>query len=410
MPGFKYQAYEDDGRLRSGVLEADSARTARAALRQQGLTPYRVEVIEASSGAQAPTWHAWIGAGTRLDRLALMRFTRGLASLTDAGLTLEQSFNALIEQAETPRERQLIARVRSEVMAGSTLARALAGYPGTFSELYRTLVAAGEAAGQLPKVLERLADHLEARASVASKLAVAMIYPLLVLLVSMAVIIALMTYVVPQVVEVFVNAKASLPPLTRALIAVSAAIQQYGVALLIATGIAAAAFAWAIRRPAVQSRLQTLLLRLPVVGRLLRALDSARLSATLAILTGSGVPLLAALNAAGGVLRMAPLRLALQQAKERVQAGASLASALRETRAYPPILTHLIASGESTGRLDQALARAAKEQESEAVQRISTLSAIAEPAIILFVGLLVLAIVLAVLLPIFELNRLVSTK
>jgi general secretion pathway protein F len=405
MPGFKYQAYADDGALKSGVLEADSARTARAQLRALGLTPYRVETIATADAQGAAS--GWLNRGPRLDGVALMRFTRGLAALTDAGLTLEQAFNALIEQAESATERQLIAGVRSEVMAGSSLAQALGSYPSTFDELYRTLITAGETAGRLPQVLGRLADHHEARAQLSGKLAVALIYPLLVLIVSLSVIVGLMVYVVPQVVEVFANAKASLPWLTQVLIAISAIVQKLGWFML---GGAVAVlglgfYLW--RRPAVRHAVDRVALRLPVIGRLLRSLDAARLSATLAILVGSGVPLLTALKAASGVLRLAPLRDALAVATLDVQGGTSLARALRDTRAFPPVFTHLIASGESTGRLDEALARAAREQEAQATQRLSALAALVEPLIILGVGLLVLLIVLAVLLPIFELNRLV---
>lgn len=402
MPGFKYQAYADDGKLNSGVLEADSARAARAQLRSMGLTPYKVDAIEDDARQTL-----WPGQGGRLTRLELMRFTRGLASLTDAGLTLEQSFNALIEQAESARERNLIAGLRSDVMAGSTLARAMAARPATFDELYRTLVAAGESAGQLPRVMARMADHLEDRANLTGKVAVALIYPTLVLVVSLVIIIALMTYVVPQVVTVFANTRTQLPAITQTLIAVSTFLKSYGIVLLALTGVGLVVLTALWRQPDPRAALQRVWLRVPVVGRLARALDSARLASTLAILTGSGVPLLTSLQAAGGVLRMAPLRAALKRATESVQAGASLAQALRETQAFPPVLAHLISSGEATGKLDAALDRAAREQESEAMQRIHALTAMVEPAIILFVGLVVLVIVLAVLLPIFELNRLV---
>jgi general secretion pathway protein F len=402
MPGFKYQAYTDAGKLQAGVLEADSARAARAALRTQGLTPYRVEVI---SSASAPRL-GLPGRRARLSGLEVTRVTRSLATLLDAGLTVQTACDALIAQAASAREKAVLAAIRSEVMAGQSLAAALASSAASFDDLYRTLVQAGETAGQLPAVLARLADHLESRQSLAARIGVALIYPLLVLLVSVAVIGALLTYVVPQVVQVFAASKASLPWLTQVLIATAALLRNWGW-LLLAVAVMLALVAWRLlRRPGAAARAQGALLRLPGIGRLLRSLDAARLASTLSILVGSGVPLLAALVAAQGVLTLRPLRAALTLVTEAVKGGQSLAAAMAATGAFPPVLVHLVQSGESTGRLDHALARAASEQEAQALTRISALTALIEPLIILGVGLLVLGIVLAVLLPIFELNRL----
>lgn len=402
MPGFRYQAYSIEGRLHRGVLEADSARQARAALREQGLTPWRVEVIAANDPAGGSRMRA-----ISLGSAELTRLTRGLASLIEAGLTVEQAFNALIEQAEAERERQVLAALRGEVMAGSTIARALAAFPGVFPELYRTLVAAGEASGQLPRVLAKLADYLEERQQLRARLALALVYPAIVTGVSLLVMGALLVYVVPQVVQVYSHAKQALPLLTRALIALSAFLQATWPAWITLAVAAVVGLRLALRRPGPRERIHRLLLGLPVVGKALRHLDSARLAATLAILVGSRVPILAALEAGEGVMTLVPMRAALANAARGVREGMPLSRALGATNAFPPVMVHLIAGGEATGRLDEALERAARQQQSDIATRLAAAVAVFEPALIVLMGALVLAIVLAILLPIFNLNQLV---
>jgi general secretion pathway protein F len=403
MPGFRYQAYNLDGKLQKGVLEADSARQARAALRDQGLTPWRVDVIAANDAL----------SGSRLRPAALSsaqvsQLTRGLASLLEAGLTVEQSFNALIEQAESERLRQVLAALRGEVLAGNTVARALATFPGAFPELYRTLVAAGEASGQLARVLGRLADYLEDRQQLRARLSLALIYPAIVLTVAVGVVGALLVYVLPQVVQVFQHAHQQLPILTRALIAFSGFLRATWVAW-VALGIAIAfALRWALRRPVTRARIHRLLWRAPLVGALLRHLDAARLAATLSILVGSGVPILAALEAGTGVMTLVPMREALATAARGVREGMPLARALSATGAFPPVMVHLISSGETSGRLDEALERAARQQQNDIATRLAAFAAIFEPAMILVMGGVVLGIVVAILLPIFQINSLIG--
>jgi general secretion pathway protein F len=403
MPGFRFQAYSVEGKLRKGVLEADSARQARAQLRDQGLTPYRVEVIAANDPA----------GGSRFQRVALSttqvtQLTRGLASLLEAGLTVEQSFNALIEQAEGERVRQVLAALRGEVLAGNTIAKALGAFPHLFSDLYRTLVAAGETSGQLPRVLGKLADYLEERQQLRSRLALALIYPSIVLAVALVVVGALLVYVLPQVVQVFQHAHQQLPWLTRMLIALSGFLQATWVAWIVAIAIVLAALQHAFRRPASRSALHRLLWRLPGPGRVLRQLDAARLAATLSILVGSRVPILQALDAGVGVMTLVPMREALSTAARGVREGMPLARSLGATRAFPPVMVHLIASGETSGRLDEALERAARQQQNDMATRIAAFAALFEPAMILLMGGVVLTIVLAMLLPIFQLNSLVG--
>jgi len=403
MPGFRYQAYNIEGKLHRGVLEADSARQARAALREQGLTPYRVDVIAANDPA----------GGARLRPVSLpvaevTQLTRGLASLLEAGLTVEQAFNALIEQAESERLRQVLAALRGEVLAGHSVARALAAFPGVFPELHRTLVAAGEASGQLARVLARLADYLEERQQLRARLSLALIYPSIVLAVAVTVVGALLVYVLPQVVQVFEHAHQRLPILTRALIAFSGFLRATWVVWAIVLAAAAFALRWALRRPATRARLHRLAFRAPVAGPLLRRLDAARLAATLSILVGSRVPILAALEAGGGVMTLVPMREALETAARGVREGMPLARALGATGAFPPVMVHLIASGEASGRLDEALERASRQQHADIATRLAAFVALFEPAMILAMGGLVLGIVVAILLPIFQLNQLVG--
>jgi general secretion pathway protein F len=403
VPGFRYQAYNVDGRLHKGVLEADSARQARSALRDQGLTPWRVEVIAANDPAAGARFRP-----VSLSAVELAQLTRGLASLLEAGLTVEQAFNALIEQAENERVRQVLAALRGEVIAGNTIARALGTFPGVFPELYRTLVAAGEASGQLARVLGKLADYLDERRQMRARLSLALVYPAIVTGVAIFVVGALLVYVLPQVVQVFQHAHQQLPLLTRALIALSEFLQATWVAWLALAAVLAVALRAALRRPKSRVAIHRFLWRAPMLGRILRHLDAARLAATLSILVGSRVPILQSLEAGTGVMTLVPMREALAAAARGVREGMPLARALGATRAFPPVMVHLIASGETSGRLDAALERAARQQQDDISTRLAAFAALFEPAMILVMGGVVLVIVLAILLPIFQLNQLIG--
>jgi general secretion pathway protein F len=403
MPGFRYQAYNVEGKLHKGVLEADSARQARAALRDQGLTPYKVDVIAANDPAGGARFRPVALSSTEVAQL-----TRGLASLLEAGLTVEQAFNALIEQAETERVRQVLAALRGEVIAGNTVAKALASFPNVFPELHRTLVAAGEASGQLPRVLSRLADYLDERQQMRSRLSLALVYPAIVMVVALVVVGALLVYVLPQVVQVFQHAHQQLPWLTRGLIALSGFLQATWIAWLALAAVAVVALRMALARPASRAAIHRFLWRAPAIGRVLRHLDAARLAATLSILVGSRVPILQALDAGTGVMTLVPMREALATAARGVREGMPLARALAATAAFPPVMVHLIASGEASGRLDEALERAARQQQNDIALRLAAFAALFEPAMILVMGAVVLVIVLAILLPIFQLNQLIG--
>jgi general secretion pathway protein F len=403
MPGFRYQAYNVEGKLHKGVLEADSARQARSLLRDQGLTPHRVEVIAANDPAGGSRFRAVTLSNTEVTQL-----TRQLASLLEAGLTVEQSFNALIEQAEDERSRQVLAALRGEVLAGNTIAKALSSFPRIFPELYRTLVAAGETSGALPRVLSKLADYLEDRAQLRGRLGLALIYPAIVFAVALCVVGALLVYVVPQVVQVFQHAHQQLPIMTRVLIALSSFLQATWVlwiALAVGAGIA---IHFALKRPAMRASIHGFVVRMPVIGRLLRRLDAARFAATLSILVGSRVPILQALEAGAGVMTLTPMRDALTTATRGVREGMTLSRALGATAVFPPVMVHLIASGEASGKLDEALERAAKTQQNDIAVRLAAFAAIFEPAMILLMGGMVMFIVMSILLPIFQLNQLVG--
>lgn len=406
MSGYKYEALAPDGKVRRGVLESDSPRQARARLREQGLLPVEVDAIAQHEAEGSPATARRVRR-RRLGAAALALLTRQLATLLGAGLTIEQALNALIDQAERDAERQILAAVRGDVLAGQPLARALGRHPAAFPEVYVTLVDAGERSGRLADVLARLADYTEEREQLRGKVGLAFVYPLLVTIVAVTVVTGLLVYVVPQVVQVFQNSNQQLPFLTRALIGLSHFLRVYGGFVVIALVAAVVAGRAALAVPRLRALWHARLLRLPVVGALVRGLNTARLAATLAILVGSRVPLLASLRAGAGVVSNLPMKHALEDAAARVQEGASLSRSLGASRLFPPLMVHMIASGESSGRLGEMLERTATQSTRELERRIAAFVALLEPLLIIAMGGIVLAIVLAILLPIFELNQIV---
>ena len=404
MAAFRYEAYDAAGRLQKGVLEADTARQLRAKLRDQGLMVAEVETLsEATLASGGTRWHL----RRRLSGAQLSLITRQFATLLAAGLPVEQTLNALIEQADTDYQRQVLAGVRGEVLAGHTLARSLQKYPRVFPELYVTLVAAGEQSGRLGEVMERLADYTESHQALRQKVGLAFVYPAIVTLVAGAVVLGLLTYVVPQVVSVFQNTNQSLPLLTVALIGLSDFLRTTWWLWLAVIAVAVWAARRALARPGPRLRFHRWLLRLPLVGTMVRGVNSAQLASTLGILVGSGVPLLAALQAGAGVVNNLPMRHAVEEAARKVREGGSLSRALAVSRLYPPMLVHMIASGEASGRLVHMLERAAEQQGREMENRVMGLTSLLEPLLIVVMGAVVLVIVLAILLPIFEMNQLV---
>ena len=397
MPAFEFQALNPTGRTERGVLQADTARAARAALRERGLNPLAVQ--EVGDRATAAGRRGLGGA-----QLALL--TRQLSTLIAAGLPIADALAALAEGSEGRLRTQVVA-LRARVMEGASLAAALGEFPETFPALFRASVAAGEQAGKLELVLARLAEYAERRDALRRRVLAALAYPALLSLVAVAVVAGLMVYVVPNVIQVFAQFDRDLPWVTRVLIGVSDLLRGYGVWLLLAVLAALAGFLLALRDPRLRGRWQALLLRLPVVGRLLRALDTARFARTLALLTASAVPLLEALQIAAQVVERIPLRQALARVAVRVREGQGFASALAETRQFPPVVVRLAASGERAGRLDAMLFEAADFQERELDTALAVSTSVLGPGVIVLVGGMVLFIVLAILLPIFQLNTLI---
>jgi general secretion pathway protein F len=400
MPSFRFEAADSAGRIEKGLVEADSAPAARAALRARGLVPLGVDAL-ATGGKKSALRRR------RFSEAELALATRQLSSLLAAGLPVAQALGAAIEQAENRAVREVFAAVRSDVFAGHRLAEALAQFPREFPDVYRASVAAGEDSGELAGVMDRLAAYLEERLALRGKVLAAFLYPAVVTGVAFAIVIFLMTYVVPQVVEVFANSRQALPWPTRALLAISWFTRVGGIWLIaLLVGAFFAARAW-LRLPGRRLVVDRWLLGLPLFGRILRGVDTARFASTLAILTGAGVPLLRALDAARATLANAVLATAVSEVIEAVREGQSLAAALGRSKVFPPVLVHLAASGESTGKLDSMLERAATNLSVEAERRALALSTLLEPLLILAMGAVVLGIVLAVLMPIIEINQLV---
>lgn len=400
MEAFRYEALDTAGRTVSGVVQADTARQARTQLRAQGLLPATVDPVRARERARQP-WARGISSG----ELSLV--TRQLATLLASGLTVEQALSALIEEAANPMTREILSGVKSEVTAGLSLAGALATYDRSFPDFYRALVHGGEESGALPTVLQHLADYLDARQALKQKTTLALLYPALITLVAISIVVGLLVFVVPQMVQVFQQSRQTLPLLTRGLIAVSDFLRAgwpYVLAIAIGTAVLARA---ALRRDGPRRAWHSMLLRAPWIGPLIRGVNTSRFASTLAILVGGGVPLLSALNSGARVMTNMVMREAIERAAERVREGESLARSLGATHEFPPLTVHLIASGELSGKLEQMLERAAQLETQALERRLAIFLTLLEPIMILVMGGIVLLIVLAILLPIIEINQLV---
>ena len=405
MGAFEFTALDAGGRERKGVLEADTPRQIRQQLREKGWAPLAVVEVQQQE-ARRQVSSPLLRRGISSVDLALI--TRQFATLIRSGLPVEEALQTLSRQTEKPRLRSLLMAVRSRVMEGHALATAFEDFPYVFPDLYRATVAAGEQSGYLDAVLERLADYTETRQTLHQKTMLALIYPLIVMGVSLLVVVFLMVYVVPEIVQVFEGIGQKLPLLTRSLIATSDFIRGNGIVLLVGVVAAVAAVRTVLRRTGPKRQLHRLLLRLPMIGRLVRGLNTARFARTLSILTGSGVPVLEALRISATVVGNLPMRAAVEEGARRVREGAALHTALEQSGYFPPMTVHLIASGESSGKLDEMLERAATSQEREMEVLITTITELFGPLLILVMGGIVLVIVLAILLPIFDLNQLVK--
>ena len=400
MPAYKFEALDATGKSTTGLLDAENAKAARTQLRAQALVPLNVTQV-ASAGTQ--------GEGLRFTRrvfnsTGLTVWTRQLAGLVGSGLPLERALTALSEEAEDPRQRELVAHLRSEVNGGAPFARALGSAPREFDEVYRGVVAAGEQSGALGGVLERLADDLEARQELKAKLIGATLYPAIVSLIAVVIVIFLVTYVVPQVASVFTNSKRALPTLTIAMLSISAFLRSWGWLLALLLGVGFGLLTWMLRNEAFRERFDAGWLTLPLIGKLSRGYNAARFAGTLALLASAGVPILKALQAASETLSNRAMRADAMDALVQVREGAPLASALAGKKRFPGLLAMFSRLGEQTGQLPLMLDRAARQLSMEVQRRAMQMATILEPLLIVAMGAVVMLIVLAVLLPIIQLN------
>lgn len=409
MAAYDYVALDAAGREQRGVLEGDSPRQIRQLLRERQLLPISVEALrETPQNRDGESWLPRLPRrGARIGSAEVALLTRQLATLVRAALPLEESLLAVSQQSEKPAVQRVVAAVRARVVEGEPLAHALGGFPRVFPEIYRATVAAGEQSGRLDTVLERLAEYTENRDQLRQRVLGALLYPIVLTVMCLLIITGLLTYVVPKVVEVFESGKTALPLLTRMLLATSNFLQDFGLWLLLLIVLGIVGFSRWVRAPEARRKVDALLLRLPLIGRLVRGFNTARFTRTFSILTGSAVPVLEALHIAGRVINNLPMRDAVTTATERVREGAPIGRSLAASRLFPPMTVHLISSGESSGRLEEMLERAAANQERELDGLLTALVGLLGPLLIVGMGIFVLVIVFAMLMPIFEMNTLV---
>ena len=407
MPAYAFEAIQTDGKLRRGVIEADTAKSARSLLRAQALIPMLVSPVggDRQTGAARSVLHTPLFAGRILNATRLAIWTRQIAGLVSYGLPLERALTALTDEAEDEKQRHLMAALRAEVNGGSTFTRALSHHPREFSDIYIAVVGAGEQTGHLGEVLERLADDLEERQTLKSKLIGAALYPAIVTLVAIVIVMFLVGYVVPQVANVFLGTKRALPFLTVAMLTISDLVRSYGWAALGILGALALGLRMALKDDAFRERFDTAILKLPVIGRVARDYNAARFAGTLAMLAGAGVPILKALQAAAETLSNRAMRADALDALLLVREGAPLAAALAQKKRFPGLVSMFARLGEQTGQLPVMLQRVATQLSTEVQRRAMALATILEPLLIVAMGLVVMLIVLAVLLPIIQLNQ-----
>lgn len=405
MGAFEYTALDSTGHEHKGVLEGDGPRQIRQKVRDQGWTPLLVAEINDAKKDTSKARQAVFQRGISAAELSLI--TRQVSTLVGSGLPIEECLAAVAQQCERPALKKIMMSVRSRVLEGHELAIALADFPRVFSELFRATVSAGEHSGFLHVVLDRLADYTENRQALQKDILQAMIYPVFLVVIATLMVTGLLTYVVPQVTQVFADMGQELPGLTQALITSSDFLRSYGLWIVLLLISVVVVTRLLLRRESMRIRFHHLLLSTPLLSRLVRGLNAARFSRTLSILIDSGVPLLDALRIASQVITNLPMRMAVTDATQRVSEGTSLYRALEHSGYFPPLTIHLVASGENSGKLEEMLNRAASSQERDLSATIQMALSILGPAVILVMGVVVLLIVLAMLLPIFELNQLV---
>lgn len=412
MAAFEYVVLDAKGRQKKGTLEGDSARQVRQKLRDEGLVPISVEsTVESTRERDEKTGNMRAKRGSSrhaLPALDLSVFTRQLATLVQAGLPVEEALKAISKQSDKPKLRSIVLAVRSRVVEGHTLATGLSDFPRAFPEIYRATVSAGEHSGHLDLVLEQLADYTESSHDTSRKVKGALIYPVVLVGFSLLIVIGLLNFVVPKMVSVFESSGQALPGLTVGLIAVSDAIQNYGIYMLLIIIALVMGVRYLLKNPLIRYRVHHLLLRTPVLGRLSQVINASRVANTLSILSRSGVQLVEALTIAAQVTTNVCIRKAVQDAAVMLREGSSLNRSLDQSGHFPPMMIQMIASGEASGELDSMLTRAARAQDRELQSSISTIVSLFEPLMMMFMGVVILVIVLAIMLPVISMNSLVS--
>lgn len=402
MATFNYKALDNKGKNKSGVIQADSAKSARTLLRSKGLIVASITEVNENKTRGKFSFKKAISA------LELSLITRQFAILLNSGLSVEQGLSALIDQLEGPEQKAIMMNVKAEVLNGRSLASSMRLNPKVFPAVYCSLIHAGEQSGSLATVMTKLADHSDKTRELTSKIMMALLYPIIVSVVAILMITALLIFVVPQVTKVFESSKQELPFLTRALIATSNGVKHYGIYILIGLILGAVTFIRMLKKHDFKIKVHKKMLELPIAGRLLMNIDVARFTQTLSLLLASGVPMISALEAGRDTVSNFLLKESVTRALKAVQEGVPLAVALGHERAFPPVVIHLIASGEKSGNLDHLLNQAGAHQELELTHRSQVLTGVLEPVLILFMGGIVLLIVIAIMLPILNMNNLVS--
>ena len=404
MGAYEYTALDAGGKERRGVIEGDTPKHVRALLRERQLLPVTVGEVAQKEARRQKGFTLTSGASAA----DLSLLTRQLATLVKAGLPLDEALTAVSQQTEKQRVQSILLGVRAKVMEGHTLADGFADFPRVLPEIYRATVAAGEQSGHLDRVLERLADYTENREEIRQKMVGALLYPIVLTVMCFSIVSILLVYVVPKVVDVFEANRAKLPFITQVLVNVSGFLRHNGIWLLLGLTLAGVAAWRALKDPAVLRRWHLAQLRLPIVGRLARGFNTARFTRTLSILTGSAVPVLDALRIASEVITNLPMRDAVEAASQRVREGGAIGRSLGTSKLFPPMTIRLISSGESSGELESMLERAAQSQERELDGLLAAMVGLLGPLMIVGMGLVVMGIVFAMLLPIFEMNSLIS--
>lgn len=405
MAAFEFKALDLGGKQKKGIVEADSARQVRQQLRDKGWSPLSVEQsTERQKGSDGTVRKN----NTTLGVKDLSLITRQIATLVQSGIPLEEALSAVSQQNEKNKIRIIMLAVRAKVLEGYTLADSLSEFPSAFPKLYRSTVAAGEHAGHLDLVLNRLADYTESQQQAKQKIQLAAIYPVILSIVALSIVVFLLTYVVPDIIKVFVNNGQELPPLTNAMLITSGFLTSYGIYILIVLMGCISLFSYSMKKETFRLKVHKKLLEMPFIKKISRGTNAARFASTLSILNGSGVPLVDAMRISGEVLSNDFLKSRILEAAQKVSEGSSLQKSLEQSGYFPPMMLHMIASGESSGELDQMLERTARNQENELEGLIATIVGLFEPLMLLFMGGVVLIIVLAIMLPILNMSNLIS--